>query len=38
MMLVDEWRVRIPHDKAELYTAGKIIWWVPFWVGMLEIE
>jgi hypothetical protein len=38
MILVDEWRIWIPHDKAKLYTASKIIWWISFWVGMLEIE
>jgi hypothetical protein len=38
MILVDAWRIRIPYDKAELYTAGKIIWWGSLWIGMLEVE
>jgi len=38
MILVDEWRIWIPDDKAKLHTASKIIRWISFWVGVLEIE
>ena len=38
MILVDRWRIRIPHDKAELNTAGKIIGRVSFRICMLEVE